>query len=81
MPDRKLHGSWNHMKSAVLQRWTSVTADDIADLAGEREALMRVLKDRYGKSYGEIEREVAEFELRDVRSGYASRPALGIGPD
>jgi len=42
---------------------------------------MRVIKSRSNKSYGEIEREVAEFELRDLRAGYASRPALGIGRD
>jgi hypothetical protein len=81
MPGRNLHGSWLHMKSAVLEQWPSVTVEDIADLAGEREALMQVLKARYQKSYGEIEREVAEFEVRDLRSGYASRPARGIGPD
>ena len=81
MPGRKLHGSWNQMKSAVLERWARVTVEDIAKLAGEREALMLVLKDRYGKSYGEIEREVEEFEVRDLRMGYASRPARGIGLD
>jgi hypothetical protein len=70
-----------HMKAAVLEQWPCVTAEDIADLAGEREELMRVLKARYQKSYGEIEREVAEFEVRDLRAGYASRPALGIGPE
>ena len=81
MSDRGLNGDWILMKSAVLQHWPRVTAQDIANLAGEREALMRLLKDRYGKSYGEIEREVTEFELRELRAGYASRPARGIGPD
>lgn len=81
MRDRKLHGNWNHMQASVLERWSRVTVEDIAKLAGEREALMRVLKDRYGKSYGEIEREVTEFEARDLRAGYTARPAQGIGRD
>lgn len=81
MQGRKLHGSWADLKPAVLQRWSNITAEDIAELAGEREALMRVLKDRYGKSYGEIEREVTEFEMRERSAGYASRPARGIGLD
>lgn len=80
MPDRNLRGSWMQMKSAVLDQWPSLTVEDIASLAGEREELMRVIKSRSNKSYGEIERELAEFELRDLRAGYASRPALGIGP-
>jgi hypothetical protein len=42
---------------------------------------MRVLKARSSKSYGEIERELAEFELRDLRATYMSRPSLGIGLD
>ncbi|NUQ12031.1 MAG: hypothetical protein HUU26_06860 [Gemmatimonadaceae bacterium] len=81
MPGRPLSGSWLYPPSAVRQHWPRVTAEDIADLAGEREALMHVLKARYQKSYGEIEREVSEFELRERRASYASRPSLGIGPD
>ena len=81
MPDRNLRGSWMQMKSAVLDRWPSVTVEDIASLAGQREELMRVIKSRSNKTYGEIERELAEFELRDLRAVYASRPALGIGRD
>ena len=43
MSDRDLNGNWILMKSAVLQHWPRVTAQDIANLAGEREALMRLL--------------------------------------
>lgn len=81
MRDRNLRGNWSQMKSAVLEQWSRVTLEDIANLAGEREALMRVLKDRYQKTYGEIEREVAEFEVRDLRRGYRMRPSQGIGAD
>lgn len=81
MRDRNLRGSWSQMKAAVLQHWSRVTAEDIAQLAGDRESLMQVLKDRYAKTYGEIEREVAEFEMRDLRAGYKSRLSQGIGPD
>jgi uncharacterized protein YjbJ (UPF0337 family) len=81
MRGRTLRGNWDQMKTAVLEHWSRVTAEDIAHLAGEREALMRVLKDRYEKSYGEIEREVAEFEMRDLRTGYAARLSRGIGPN
>lgn len=69
------------MKSAILEHWPEVSAEDIGSLAGKREELMRVLKSRSVKSYGEIERELAEFEVRDLRAGYASRPARGIGAD
>ena len=81
MRGRNLRGNWSLMKVAVLEQWSRVTPEDIANLAGEREALMQLLKDRYEKTFGEIEREVAEFELRDQRSGYKSRVSQGIGPD
>ena len=81
MRGRTLRGNWDQMKTAVLEHWSRLTAEDIATLAGEREALMRVLKDRDEKSYGEIEREVAEFELRDLRTSYAARLSRGIGPN
>jgi hypothetical protein len=42
---------------------------------------MRVLKARSGRSYGEIEREIAEFEVRELRAAYTARPVLGIGRD
>lgn len=81
MRGRNLRGNWSQMKSAVLEQWSRITAEDIAHMAGEREALMQVLKDRYAKTYGEIEREVAEFEVRDLRKGYRMRPSQGIGAD
>jgi hypothetical protein len=81
MPDRILRGNWTQMKSAIPDHWPVVSAEDVASLAGEREELMRVLKARSGKSYGEIERELGEFELRDLRATYMSRPSFGIGPD
>lgn len=81
MPGRNLNGNWKVMKAAVLEQWSSVTSDDIAHLAGEREALMQVLKARYQKTYGEIEREVTEFEVSNLRAAYASRPSRGIGLD
>jgi uncharacterized protein YjbJ (UPF0337 family) len=81
MRSRNLRGDWSQMKSAVLEQWSRVTAEDIAHLAGEREALMQVLKDRYEKTYGEIEREVNEFEVRDLRTSYRSRLSQGIGAD
>ena len=81
MRSRNLRGDWSQMKTAVLEQWSRVTAEDIANLAGEREALMQVLKDRYEKTYGEIEREVSEFEVRDLRRSYRMRPSQGIGAD
>ena len=81
MPDRHLRGTWVEMQTAIRVRWPEVTEDDIAAVAGERDALMLVLKSRSSKSYAQIDREIAEFEVRDLRRAYASRPSPGIGTD
>lgn len=76
-----LHGNWALMHEAMRQRWPRLSDDDIIAVAGERAALVRLLKALYGKTYGELEREVTEFDLRDIRAANSARPSLGIGHD
>jgi len=78
MNSRGLRGDWTRMEAAVRQFWPRLTQQDVAATAGQRDELMRTLKSRYEKTYGEIEREVTEFECREVRSAYAARPSRGI---
>jgi hypothetical protein len=78
---RKLIGDWLELRASLREYWQHLTDEDVASIAGERDALMRTLKARYAKTYGEIEREVTEFELRDARSANALRPSLGIRND
>lgn len=75
-----LHGNWEHLHDAVRQRWPRLSDDEVVAIAGERESLVRLLKAHYDKSYSEIEREVTEFDLRDIRAANMARPSLGIGP-
>ena len=81
MQSREISGDWAKMKTDVRAFWPQLTEDDVIAVAGERDELMRKLKARYAKSYGEIEREVTEFELRDARSAFASRRSMGITND
>jgi hypothetical protein len=79
--NRRLLGAWVEVKPAIRIRWPEVTAEDLETLGGDRDALMRVLKQRSNKTYAQIDREIAEFEDRDRRAVNASRPASGIGKD
>ncbi|MEO6446695.1 MAG: hypothetical protein ABIZ91_09795 [Gemmatimonadaceae bacterium] len=78
---RPLQGDWFQLKDELRLQWPQLSERDITAVAGQREELMRRLKKLYQKTYGEIEREVTEFELRRVRDAYAARPARGIGID
>lgn len=77
----KLHGSWLDTRTALLARWSRLSDEDLSAVDGERGALLRLLKARYGKTYGELEREVNEFELREVWAANMARPSLGITND
>jgi len=40
--------------------------------------LIRLLRAHYNKSYGELQREVTEFDMRDVWAAKMARHSLGI---
>ena len=77
----KIIGNWDRERDAARKHWPLLTEHDVVSIAGEREALMRAINARYGTSYGQIERDVEEFELRDIRSANAARTSLGIRND
>jgi len=81
MQSPELSGEWRHVREAVLQCWPRLTAVDLEGINGERRALVRALKALYGTTIGEIERQVLDFELRDVRAANMARPSLGITGD
>ena len=78
---RRLRGDWAQLKTVARNVWPRLTDEDLAPLVGEREELMRILKARYERTYGQIEREVTEFELNDLRRANTSRLSLGIRND
>jgi hypothetical protein len=75
----QLRGNWRTTRQALQARWSRLTPDDVPNVAGDRDALVEVLRARYAKSYGELEREVTEFDLREVWAANMARPSLGIG--
>lgn len=81
MRTTSLYGNWQKVRDMVRTHWPRLTDDDVDGIAGERDALVRLLKVRYGKTYGELEREVTEFDLRDIRAANMARPSLGITND
>lgn len=77
----RLNGDWQHVSPKVRAQWPRLSAEDVISIDGERDLLVRALRERYGKSYGELEREVSDFDLRDIRAANMARPSLGITND
>jgi uncharacterized protein YjbJ (UPF0337 family) len=66
-----LKGKWNQIIGDLKVKWGNLTDDDWTRINGDREKLIGVLQERYGRSRDEIHREVDEFfrdyEIRQRR--------------
>lgn len=52
------------IKGQVRETWGKLTDDDVDVIAGKRDQLIGKIKERYGKSVDDVDREVSEFERR-----------------
>jgi len=56
-----LKGKWNEMKGELKVKWANLTDDDWTRISGDRDKLIGMLQQRYGRSKDETSREVDEF--------------------
>lgn len=68
MNKQTIEGNWMQLKGKVRETWGDLTDDDVDVIAGKRDQLIGKLKERYGKSTEEVDREVTEFESRNIRA-------------
>jgi len=60
-------GRWHAYKGRARQRWGDLTDDDLDLVAGRREQLVGLVRDRYGLSQGAAEAQVAAWERAVTR--------------
>ncbi len=51
-----LHINWAELKTKLRKRWERITDDDLTQIDGNSEELVRVLRKRYG--YGKAQAEI-----------------------
>ena len=56
-----IQGKWKEMKGKVKEKWGELTDDDLAVIEGNKDQLVGVIQDRYGKAKEEAEMEVEEW--------------------
>jgi uncharacterized protein YjbJ (UPF0337 family) len=56
-----LKGKWKQMRGDVKQWWGDLTNDDVDRIEGDRDKLIGLIQERYGRSKQEAEREVDDF--------------------
>lgn len=52
---------WKPLRSKLVQRWQTLSQEDIAKIDGNREALVRLLEKEYFYTRAEAEEEVEQF--------------------
>jgi uncharacterized protein YjbJ (UPF0337 family) len=68
MNKETLEGTWMRIKGKVREEWGELTDDDMDIIAGKRDQLVGRIKERYGKSADEADKEVSAFEARHLRA-------------
>jgi uncharacterized protein YjbJ (UPF0337 family) len=61
MKEDILKGKWEQLKGKVRSKWGKLTDDDVKRVGGKKDELIGRLRERYGYSKEEAEREVDDF--------------------
>lgn len=54
-------GNWKEWKGKAQQKWGQLTDDELQQADGQREELVGLVQQRYGKTKDEAEKEVDEW--------------------
>lgn len=57
----QIEGKWKQFKGDARRKWGKLTDDQLDEAAGNREKLIGIIQESYGKGREEAEREVDEF--------------------
>jgi uncharacterized protein YjbJ (UPF0337 family) len=56
-----IQANWDYLRSSVKEKWAALTDDDLKKVAGRRDWLISMLRERYGLARDEAELEIDEF--------------------
>jgi uncharacterized protein YjbJ (UPF0337 family) len=57
----QIEGSWKQAMRKAREKWDKLTDDDLQQVAGKRDQLVRKLQERYGIVRQEAQRQVEEW--------------------
>lgn len=61
MNSDELKGKWTQIKGQAREKWGELSDDDLARVEGDREQLIGLIQERYGRARSEAEREVDQW--------------------
>lgn len=60
----RIQGNWKQVVGKAKAQWGKLTDDDLDVVAGRREQLAGKIQERYGIAKDDVERQIADFELK-----------------
>ena len=60
----RIQGNWKQVVGKAKVQWGKLTDDDLDVVAGRREQLAGRIQERYGISKDEVEKQIADWELK-----------------
>jgi uncharacterized protein YjbJ (UPF0337 family) len=60
----RIQGNWQQAAGKARERWSKLTDDDIAVVAGRRGQLVGKIQERYGVARDEAERQLSEWQRK-----------------
>lgn len=54
-------GKWKQMQGSAKSKWGDLTDDDLQKMEGDRDKMVGVIQEKYGKTREEAESEVDDF--------------------
>jgi uncharacterized protein YjbJ (UPF0337 family) len=61
MNQDELRSEWSRLKGRIRKRWARLTSDDLDQIQGDREMLLGMLQERYGRTREQVERWCGEW--------------------
>ena len=58
----QIEGKWDQVKGNAREHWGKLTDDELQEAKGNREQLVGLIQERYGKARAEAEREVEHWQ-------------------
>mgnify|MGYP001148316447 CR=1 FL=1 len=56
-----IQGKWKELKGKAKEKWGELTDDDLEVIKGNKDQLVGLIQNRYGKAKEEAEKEVEEW--------------------
>jgi uncharacterized protein YjbJ (UPF0337 family) len=59
--DNSFHIHWATLKTKLRKRWVKITHDDLVQINGNEDELVRILRKRYGYGKAQAEIEISQW--------------------